>query len=37
MLPATEFSGTTINGDGGISLILDVPRLVELVASHTTG
>ena len=29
--------GTTINGDGGISLILDVPRLVELVASHPAG
>ena len=30
-------TGTTINGDGGISLILDVPRLVELVASHPAG
>jgi len=27
-------TGTTINGDGSISLILDVPRLVDFAASH---
>lgn len=27
-------SGTTINGDGGISLILDVPQLVRFAAEH---
>ncbi|WP_243363016.1 chemotaxis protein CheA [Fundidesulfovibrio terrae] len=27
-------SGTTINGDGGISLILDVPHLVRFAAEH---
>jgi two-component system chemotaxis sensor kinase CheA len=28
-------SGTTINGDGSISLILDVPRLLDFAASRT--
>jgi len=27
-------TGTTINGDGSISLILDIPRLVDFAASH---
>ncbi len=27
-------TGTTINGDGSISLILDVPRLVDFAATH---
>lgn len=30
-------SGTTINGDGGISVILDVPHLVRFAANHAVG
>jgi two-component system chemotaxis sensor kinase CheA len=30
-------SGTTVNGDGGISVILDVPHLVRFAANHTLG